>query len=378
MSFVFSPELEELGLTTFFRQQFLLHLAEAAPESRLCAGRIVCERRGEYDVSTGATTWRATLRGRLAHELASDERPTVGDWVVVEPAEPVGRIHALLERQSVLRRVGVDGSSRAQALAANVDVCFVVCALAPDEAGRHVLRRSLNSRRVERYLALARESRIPALVVVNKADLASEPERAAHEFESALFGAETVLVSAESGFGLSGLRARLARGTTGVLLGSSGVGKSSLTNRLLGRSALRTATVREEDARGRHTTTERQLELLPGGGALIDTPGMRELALFADADTTADGTGFDDIDALAGRCRFGDCRHENEPGCAVRAALADGTLAPERLEHAKKLERERAHQLARSDARLRSEAKKRWRSIARDARARMKAKRGEE
>jgi ribosome biogenesis GTPase len=180
------------------------------------------------------------------------------------------------------------------------------------------------------------------------------------------------------GWGLRAPPPRLARGTTGVLLGSSGVGKSSLTNRLLGRSALRTATVREEDARGRHTTTERQLELLPGGGALIDTPGMRELALFADADTTADGTGFDDIDALAGRCRFGDCRHENEPGCAVRAALADGTLAPERLEHAKKLERERAHQLARSDARLRSEAKKRWRSIARDARARMKAKRGEE
>jgi ribosome biogenesis GTPase len=378
MSISFSPELDELGLTPFFRQQFLARLSGAPPEPPLLAGRIVCERRGEYDVATGTSTLRAVLRGRLTHTLASDEHPAVGDWVVVEPAEPVGRIHQLLERQSVLRRVGVDGSSRAQTLAANVDVCFVVCALAPDEAGRHVLRRSLNARRVERYLALARESRVPAVVVVNKADLASEPERAVLDLEAALLGAETLLVSAESGRGLEDLRARLAPGVTGVLLGSSGVGKSSLTNRLLGQEALRTATIREDDARGRHTTTERQLELLPGGGLLIDTPGMRELALWADADATLEGSGFDDLDELASRCRFSDCRHETEPGCAVRAALTGGTLSPERLEHARKLDRERAHQLARTDARLRSEAKKRWRTVARDVRALMKAKRGED
>ena len=172
----FPSELEALGLTPFFRQQLLLAFSERANAPPLVAGRIVCERRGEYDVATLEGTLRATLRGRLVHELSSDDRPTVGDWVLVEPADPVGRIHELLERQSVLRRVDVDGSSRAQALAANVDVCFVVCALAHDEAGHHVLGRTLNARRVERYLSLAHESSIPALVVVNKADLASEPE----------------------------------------------------------------------------------------------------------------------------------------------------------------------------------------------------------
>ena len=163
----------------------------------------------------------------------------------------------------------------------------------------------------------------------------------------------------------------LPPGKTGALLGSSGVGKSSLTNRLLEREAFRTASIREDDARGRHTTTERQLERLPNGGLLIDTPGMRELAVFAEADDAT--SGFADVDELAARCRFGDCRHDNEPGCAVRAALADGTLSPERLEHAKKLERERTHQRMRTDARLQSEAKKKWRAVSRDVRARMKA-----
>ena len=369
------PALEALGLTPFLHRQMLQRLADHAGEPPLHAGRIVCERRGEYDVHTADGTLRATLRGRLAHELPSDDRPAVGDWVLVEPAEPVGRIHELFERQSVLRRVDVDGSSRAQTLAANVDVCFVVCALAPDTAGRHVKDRTLNARRVERTLAVARESRIPAVVVVNKADLANDPDGAVIELRHELSGVETLVVSAETGFGIDALVARLPAGTTGVLLGSSGVGKSSLTNRLLERPRLRIASIREDDARGRHTTTERQLERLPNGGLLIDTPGMRELAVFAEADDAT--SGFADVDELAARCRFGDCRHENEPGCAVRAALAAGTLSPTRLEHARKLERERRHQLARTDARLQSEEKKRWRSVARDVRARMKAKRGD-
>ena len=320
---------------------------------------------------------RAAPSGRLFHALSIDERPSVGDWVLVDPAEPVGRIREVLERQSVLRRTEVGGSSRSQTLATNVDVCFVVCALSREDAGTHVARRTLNVRRIERYLLVAGESRIAAVVVVNKADLVNDPERAIFELTSELSGVEVLAVSAESGFGIDALRAHVGPGTTAVLLGSSGVGKSSLSNRLLGRPLARTSDVREDDARGRHTTTERQLHLVPGGGMLIDTPGMRELALFADSNDELSGTGFSDIDELAARCRFGDCRHHGEPGCAVQAALDDGTLSAARLEHARKLERERLYQLARSDARVRSEARQRSRAISRFARAHGKAKRGD-
>ena len=187
-----------------------------------------------------------------------------------------------------------------------------------------------------------------------------------------------LLVSADTGHGIAELRSWLLPGTTGVLLGSSGVGKSSLTNRLLERTALRTESIREDDGRGRHTTTERQLELLPGGGMLIDTPGLRELAPWADADADTAGTGNAYVDELASRCRFGDCQHRDEPGCAVRAALEDGSLSASRLEHTRKLERERHHQRMRSDARLRSEAKKKNRALSRTVRERLKAKRGDD
>lgn len=370
-------ELEALGLTPFFRQQLLNHPVAFANDSAFAIGRIACERRGEYEIVTATRSVRATLRGRLAHDLSSDARPAVGDWVLFEAADPVGRIAEVLERQTVLQRTGVDGSSRAQTLAANVDLCFAVCALSPDESDRHAARRALNVRRLERYLLVAREGRVPAIAVVNKCDLVAEPERALAELARELPDVEVMLVSAESGHGLAALEGRIEPGTTAVLLGSSGVGKSSLMNRLLGRSELRTGHVREDDARGRHTTTERHLMVLPRGGMLIDTPGMRELALFADADAEEGATGFAEVDELTARCRFGDCRHENEPGCAVREALAAGTLSPARLEHARKLERERIYQLARTDVRLRREAHERQRAIARIARARMKSKRGD-
>jgi ribosome biogenesis GTPase len=370
-----ASELERLGFTPFFGQQVLLRLADG---NDLVPARIVCERRGEYDVATATHVCRAMLRGRLVHELGSEERPTTGDWVLVEPADPVARIHEVLERQSVLRRVGVDGSSRSQTLAANVDVCFVVCALPPAGADRHVTARTLNARRIERYLSIAHESRLPAVIVVNKADLADDPQRLVDAHLGELGAVELLLVSAASGRGLEDLRSRLLPNVTGVLLGPSGVGKSTLTNALLERTALRTAGIRDDDARGRHTTTERHLELVPGGGMLIDTPGMRELAPWADAATERDGSGFAEIDALAQRCRFADCSHRDEPGCAVRAALEAGTVSAERVEHARKLERERLHQLARNDGRLREEAKKRSRALSRAVRAYVKSKRGDD
>jgi ribosome biogenesis GTPase len=261
----------------------------------------------------------------------------------------------LLQRQNALRRVGVLLGSHAQTLAANVDLCLVVCALTGQDADVHAQHRALNPNRIERYLVTARTSRIPALVVINKADVLPSDlaEQRMAELGRRLPDARLLLVSAHTGVGLSVLAAELPLGSSAALLGSSGVGKSSLVNALLGESALRIGAERSDDTRGRHTTTERQLLQLPSGGLLIDTPGMRELALWADAETDVSSAGLDDIEALAQRCQFRDCRHQAEPGCAVLAAVESGELSRERLEHAHKLERELLRQQARVDARLR-------------------------
>jgi ribosome biogenesis GTPase / thiamine phosphate phosphatase len=364
------PKLRELGLSPFFLQQLFI----TPPDGDV--GRIACERRGEYEVITARAPLRASLSGRLGHSLPDDDYPTVGDWVVVEPADPVGRIQRVLERQSVLRRVGVDGTSRAQNLAANVDLCCVVCALTSPDADAHAARRALNPRRIERYLLTAESSRIPALVLINKADVVAEAdaEAARDELALALPNARIVLVSAKTGRGLEELAEELSAGSSAVLLGSSGVGKSTLVNALLGAEAQRVSAERAADARGRHTTTERQLLELESGAFLIDTPGMRELALWADDETELSGGAFDEIDRLARACHFRDCRHQGEPGCAVEAAVAAGELSSDRIEHARKLERELLHQRARVDVRLRTERHQASKARTRAARVRMKEK----
>jgi ribosome biogenesis GTPase len=219
--------------------------------------------------------------------------------------------------------------------------------------------------------------RIPALIAVNKADLNALPEQAVAAITETIREAEVVLVSALDGRGVERLRERVEPGATAVLLGSSGVGKSTLANRLLGRELQRTGEVRSDDGRGRHTTTERELLPLPGGGLLIDTPGMRELGLWADADGGSEDTGFADIDALATSCHFRDCTHREEPGCAVQSAIDHGTLSRERLESARKLEAELRYQRTRTSARARQEEKQRYRARTVAARAWMKLKRGE-
>jgi ribosome biogenesis GTPase len=292
--------------------------------------RVVAEHRNAYVIATADGDRSAVLAGRLRHQThARDELPAVGDWVAVAGAEDGGEasIRAVLPRRSAFRRKVAGDVTAAQVVAANVDVVLVATALDGD----------LNARRLERYLALAWESGATPLVALTKADLCEDRPGALSAVQAAAPGVDVVVLSATTGEGVDALEAYLRSGRTAVLLGSSGVGKSTLVNRLSGGDRLRTAPVRE-DGRGRHTTTHRELVRLASGALLIDTPGMRELQLWS-ADAGLDAA-FSDVEALAAGCRFRDCRHDSEPGCAVRAAAAAGSLDGERLAHWRKLRRE--------------------------------------
>ncbi len=353
------PAVERLGWTPRLHQQLVaLHAGVELP-SDTWPERVVDEWRGEYGVLGAHGARRCVLAKRLARELGDEGRPCVGDFVLVTfpPSAEIGRIEHLFERTGVLRRKVAGRSAQGQAIAANVDVAFVVSALTPESADARVVQRALNARRIERYVRVIREANARAVVVVTKADLRSNPREHVAALVRDLGGSEILLVSARTGLGLDDMRQRLGAGTTGVLLGSSGVGKSSIINRLVGRDEQTVRAIREEDARGRHTTTQRRLLVLPNGGLLIDTPGMRELALFADESTDTTDAGFDELATLAPDCRFRDCRHVDEPGCAVLLAVERGEVSAERLEHAHRLERELAWQQRRHDGHQRRQAR---------------------
>lgn len=299
----------------------------------LTAARVAEEHRGSYRVLTGDHDLLAEVSGRLRHTAADAlDLPVVGDWVAVDARADEGRatVHAILPRRGVLVRKAAGTRTLPQPMAANVDTCLLVTSCNQD----------LSPRRLERGMILAWEAGAEPVLVLNKADLVDDAGSMASELTIALPGAEVHAVSAADGRGLDALAGHLASGRTVVLLGSSGVGKSTLTNRLLGEERLLTRDIREDDGKGRHTTTSRHLVRLPGGALLIDTPGTRELALWGDGDGDATRSAFAEIDALAARCRFQDCAHEGEPGCAVRAAIESGELDGERLDSLKKLERE--------------------------------------
>jgi len=306
----------------------------------LTAGRVVARFQGLLRVHAAAGEQLATLAGRLRHEARdAGELPVTGDWVAVSlpRAGGNGQIQARLPRRTCFVRRAPGSRDELQALAANLDTVLLVGGLDGD----------YNPRRIERGLVLARDSGARPAVILNKADLCADPEGRRREIEALAAGAPVHVASAATGQGLAELRSYLATGRTVALLGSSGVGKSTLINRLLGREAQRTTEVRASDARGRHTTTHRELFLVPGGGLVMDTPGMRELQLWAEDEGLADT--FEDVETVAARCRFSDCGHESEPGCAVQGAVAERRLDPARLASYHKLSRELQHLATRLD-----------------------------
>jgi ribosome biogenesis GTPase len=292
--------------------------------------------------------------------------PAVGDWVGVQPADASWRIVHVFDRATCFVRRAAGEATAPQVVAANVDTVAIVTALTEDRDWTARARRAASPRRIERYLIAVRQSGAQPIVVLNKADLSGDPRAVLTQLAPTVRGVPLVVLSAATGAGMDELAALAGPGDTLAFVGCSGVGKSTLINRLAGVEMARTTGVRDADQRGRHTTSHRQLHLLPGGALLLDTPGMRELGLWAGADELDEDVAevFDEVASLAARCRFRDCRHQDEPGCAVRSALSLGQLDAGRVDSFVELQREL--RTTKAEAR---EAKRRWeRDIARAAR----------
>lgn len=345
-------ELSALGFGPFFEQQL-----GSRDDGELIPARIATEHRGTYQVWCQAGAGPAELAGRLRLELAEAGMPGVGDWVLLKDTPGADRtaiIQGVLARRTVFTRGAAGRPARAQVVGANVDLVFAVCGLDAD----------FNVRRIERYLARIWASGAQPAVILNKADVCDDVVRRVVEVERHCTAIPIYVTSALHSEGIAAVRACIGDGVTAALVGSSGAGKSTLVNALLGDERMPTGTVRARDGRGCHVTSHRQLVLLPGGGLLLDTPGMRELQL---VDEEGLDTVFDDVAALAARCRFRDCRHAAEPGCAVRKAAESGALAPDRLDHYQKLEREAQAFERRHDPRLRRQAERAWGQLSDEA-----------
>jgi ribosome biogenesis GTPase len=354
-------DLRAFGWNEFFATNF-------APFSKegYSAGRVAVQHKTQYELYTEYGELSAETTGRMQYDARSKkDLPVVGDWVVIRTRAQEGKatIYDILPRKSKFSRKAPGTRTEQQIVAANIDTVFLVTGLDGN----------FNLRRLERYLVVAWESGADPVVVLNKADLCHDVDQKVREVESVALGVPIVAMSAINDRGLDLVLAHVKQGATGALLGSSGVGKSTIVNHLLGRELQRTQEVRATDDRGRQTTTRRELIVLPSGGLLMDTPGMRELQLWGGDEGITEA--FEDIAELARQCPFRDCQHGPEPGCAVQQALEDGTLDPDRFASYQKLQKEIAYLSRRQDKPAELIEKERWKKIG-TARKRLNKERG--